>query len=249
MTVETEVPVAVRHLDIESIIELRSRTLSCHVPVSISDHTIIIQVLELVLQRPAVCIILLLICKVCVWSITDHLSGQVSARSLGDGSCLYVIVIILSDIELSKLRILKCAIESYLHAPWARLHRNSGDREFQSLVADGSDVRHEPVSEIRAHRHLDGVEKVLCITQISVNASAQPVVEEAVVKTDIICGRGLPPDHRVIRLWGEHVHEVLITHVIHVRRVVRHDVSGQMDIIPYSVLLAGLADGKPEFQG
>ena len=249
MSIDTEIKVAACHLHIETIVELRRRALSGHISIAFSDDAVTVQIHELILQRIVMGIILLLISVVGIRSISHHLTAKVSACSLGDRTDFNVIVIILCHIKLSKLSILECTIESDLNAPWSFLHRYACDGKLQSFVADGADIGHELVAEARAHRHLDGIQKVFRIAYVSIYASAEPVIEEAEVGAYVICGRSFPSDGRVIRLRREHVHEILITHVIHVRRVVGHDISCHVDIVPYSVLLAGLADGESELKG
>ena len=74
MAVKAEIPVPESDLQVQSVIELRRRALSCHVPVPFSYHSVTVEIDELVLYRVAVRIILLLVGIVCIRSIADHLA-------------------------------------------------------------------------------------------------------------------------------------------------------------------------------
>ena len=116
MTVHSEVPILVRNLQIHTIVELRRRALSGHVPVSFCDGSVTVQIDELVLERSAGRIIFLLVEIVGIWCISDHLSAEVSAGSFGDRAGLYVVVIVFGRIEFREDGILECAVESCLYA-------------------------------------------------------------------------------------------------------------------------------------
>ena len=135
-----------------------------------------------------------------------------------------------------------------MHAPVRRLHRYSADREFQSLVSDGTHIGHQLVAEIGAHRYLYRIQEVPGIAYIGIDASAETVMEESEIDSDIPRHRGLPPDLRVISLRIKHSHIVLRSHIIFMIRIDVDVVAGQMGIISDSVLLTCKSCGKTQLQ-
>ena len=247
MSVQSEVPILVCKLDIESIIELWSNALSCHVSVRLGYLSVIIPVDEFVLYRIAVLIIFLLICVVCVWSISDHLTTQEVASSAGNATGLYIVSGIIGSIEFCKSGILECAVEANHQIPFGSLYRHSCEGELQSLVPDGTDICHQLIAEIRTHRDLYGVQKILCITQICIHAAFDSLPEESEIDTHIICYCSLPFNGRIVCLRSQHI-VITYSHIILMERVISEVVSGEMNIVTYAVLLTCLADRHPEFQ-
>ena len=249
MAVKTEVPVSESHLEIHSVIELRRRALACHVPVTLGYHSVTVEIHELVLYRVAVWIILLLVGIVCIRSIAYHLAGKISSSTLGNVSDLDVVVIVLGRIELGELRVLECSVETQLNAPVGSLDRNAIESELQSHVTDRTYVCHELVAESRAHRHLYGVQKILGITHISVNASTESVLEESEVKSEIIGHRGFPFYCRIVRLRSNRMDKIAASHIVHVGRIIGDVVACKMYIVTYAVLLSGKAGREPKLEG
>ena len=246
MTVQAEIPVPESNLGIQAIEELWSGTLSGHVSVAFCYASVSVKIFELILERLAVSRIFLLVGIVGIWSVSYHLATQITACTLGYVSCLYVIIVILGNIQLHELRVLEGAVESKLDTPVVCLYRHSREGELQSLVADGSDVGHQLVAEVRSHRNLHGIQKILGVTNICIYITCETFIEESEVKTHIVGRCCLPLYGRVICLRRKHVHKAGGAHVIHSVRVIGHIVAGKVDIVPYSVLLSGLTYRNPE---
>ena len=214
MTIESKVPVAVGRLEGKTIVELRCSTLSTHITVRFRNLFIIIAIHELILQRAAVGVIFLLIDIVGIRGISHHLATKVTTRSLGDISCLDVIVLVLCLIETGEPGILKSSVEAQLHTPGIGLDRHSAESELKSLVGYRAYIGHQLVAEVRAKWNLNSIEKIVGISDICIHASAKSVLPEAEIKTDVICQSGLPLDCRIIGLWGKEFHIVLSSHII-----------------------------------
>ena len=88
---------------------------------------------------------------------------------------------------------------------------------------------------------MNGVEKIVCVTQIGIDVSADTLIEEAEVKTEVVGCCGFPFYLRVVGLRCE-LKVFSGAHIVHVVRVVGHGVSGKMHIVTDAVLLTGLAD-------
>ena len=220
MSVESEIPVPVGYLEVQTVIELWRSAFSCHVPVSFRDGSVAVEILELVLKRPSVRGIFLSVKEVCVRFISYHLAAEIAAGAFGYGAGFDVVVLVFSRIQLSEDRTLEGSVESCLDAPVRVLHGYAADGEFQSPVADGADVGHQLVTEIRAHRYLDRIQKILCVTHICIDASAETVIEESEVQTGVPCQGGLPSYERVVCLRGQCTHEARCAHVVEVVRVI-----------------------------
>ena len=126
-----------------------------------------------------------------------------------------------------------------MYTPWSCLHRNTVYRKLESRVSDRTDVGHQLVSEIRAHRGLYRVQKVSRIADVCIDVTVETVVEESVVDTKVPCQRRLPLDRRIICLRIKHAHVCSPAHVVLMVCVAVDVVSGKVDIIAYTVLLAG----------
>ena len=148
MTVQSEVPCLVSHLEVKTIEELGRNALAGHISVCISYLAVIIPVHELILDRFSVRIIFLLISVICVRRITDHLAAKETTCSPRNSTSLYIISGIVRSIEFSEPGILEGGIEADLDIPRRCLHRHTCKGDFKTFVADRTDVCHKLVSEI-----------------------------------------------------------------------------------------------------
>ena len=127
------------------------------------------------------------------------------------------------------------------------MDRDSADGELESAVTDGSDVCHEPVSKVRAHRDLHRIQEVAGVADVRIDAAGETVVEESVVHSDIPCHRSLPPDRRIVCIRIEHAHVRISAHVVLMVGVAVDVVEGEVGIVSDSVLLAGESGRESQF--
>ena len=248
MSVKTEVPILPREFHIDTEVERRSRTFACHISIPFRDHAISVKVHKFILNRIALGIILLSVGVVGIWSITHHLSAQISSCSFRNGSCLQVIIVILGCIQLSELRVLERSIQTQLHIPVAALHRHSAHRNLDTLIPYRAHIRHQTVAEIRSHRDLHRIQKILCISYICIHTTIESILKETKIKTQVIRSRSLPLYHRIIGLRSQHIHKPFSSHIVLIAWIVGEIVACQVNIITYAVLLTCHTDRDAQLQ-
>ena len=109
-----------------------------------------------------------------------------------------------SAIELGDLVLVIAYVEAHVQYPVICLHWLAADGDFNTCVLQLTLVLQQGVVHVQTCWDGRGVEQVLGLTVVSVNAQSEAVLEHTEVDTHVVCCRCLPGEVLIVCQWLVH---------------------------------------------
>ena len=176
-----------------------------------------------------------------------HLNGRADGTRYSARVDAVVVLALVVGGKTRDLVAVPCGVEADVPVPVAVLYSHGVDLELDTDILQVADVGVEVVRKVGACGHGGPVEQVLRLAIVEVGATVDAAVEEAVVDTHVIGGRGLPFQIGVVARGRDRRDPVGAEGIVAAHRV--EDVGSQRRIVTgVEVLLARLAPAQAQLQ-
>ena len=211
MSVQTEVPSLVADLGVESEVSPRGRAAAGHIAVVGVDLTVVVAVHEGILYRIAFLVVNLLVQIISIRSVAGLVQGGKSYVATHRLTYLDSLEVLVAVGKLGDLYVLEGEVSADLPVPVSCLDGDEVGRKLYTLVHHTSDVRGQLLAEVRSERNGNLVQQIEGVAVVSLDATADAVVQEAEVHTDVVGLGGLPFDVGVVCQRRQHVERTVLS--------------------------------------
>ena len=124
--------------------------------------------------------------------MTYGMSLSCNTSTTTDTTCWNEVALIVATYQLGNLVLIVGKVVVNGPVPILSLNRLSTDGNLDTLILHRSDVSHHGVLEVRTSSYVSAVQQVGSLTQISIDAESDSLIQNAEVQTDVISISCLP---------------------------------------------------------